>query len=146
MQEHTHTHEVWFICVHTNTRDTNTTDHKTRAQDNHQTHISHHGRTLRVHQGTKPTTKQPTKKKTKTKLCFLRLALLLTEDNNLRTASPGCLALGVSACLCLSICTHCATVACPAASCHWRVPTHSLTVWPKCLGNKNRPESWVSPR
>lgn len=33
----------------------------------------------------------------------------------------------------------------PPAGCHPRVPACSLTVWGKCLGYQNRPESWVRP-
>lgn len=64
-------------------------------------------RTKRVRQDTGATTVVI---KHKNKLRLLRLALLLTEDNHLRTASPCCLALCVSACLRLSECTHRATV------------------------------------
>lgn len=90
--------------------------------------------------------------KKQTKLCLLCLALLLTEDNHF----VDCLAL-LFGTLCVSMSvfvrmhTACHSwslatppTARPAASCHHRVPTHSLTVWPKCLGNQNRPESWVS--
>lgn len=88
-----------------------------------------------------------------TKLGLLCLALLLTEDNHF----ADCLAL-LFGTLCVSMSvffrmhTACHSwslatppTAHPAASCHCWVPTHSLTVWPKCLGNQNRPESWVSP-
>lgn len=48
--------------------------------------------------------------KTTTNVCHLHLPVTLTEDNDSRTASPCCLALGVSACVRLSKCTQCATV------------------------------------
>lgn len=96
MQEHTHAnprHDS-FVSMQ---KDTNT-EHRTI-----------HECALGVHLSTTPTTNQQ-----QTNLCLLRLALLLTEDNHLRTASPCCLALCVSACLRLSKCTQRATVD------HWK--------------------------
>lgn len=84
---HIYTHKVRFICVHINAQDTDTTVLSSNTL-----------RSIRA-----PNQQQYNKKKNikKTKLCFLCLALLLTGDNNLRTASPCCLAPGVSACLCV---------------------------------------------
>lgn len=63
-----------------------------------------------THAHTRGTIHVMSNNKQKNKSVPLSLALLLTEDNHSQTASPCCLALGVSACLRLSKCTRRATV------------------------------------
>ena len=101
MQENTHAHTSYDSFVSTQ-RDTNSTDYKQEHIDQ----VSVHCVCIRApHQ-------QLWHKKNKQclLLLLLRPALLLTEDNHLRAASPCCLPLCVSACLRLSKCTQRATV------------------------------------
>lgn len=88
-----YTHKVWCICVHPNKH--RQEYHGTVATQSsgfmsaHYVFVSGHQNKQKISKQKKPTTTS-----------LLRVALLLTEDIKLRTASPCCLALDMSACLC----------------------------------------------